>query len=110
MDRIERKTPYWVYFCPDQYKEVVSPDCPRTIGVSKADEIVWRRVCNAISNPHVLLGDTCLHMSEIQLQAEKVLDNKDQLQRDLDAVVLERKKVITWARKGVKLMRTWSIN
>ena len=62
---------------------------------------MWGKVCAAINNPDVLLGDARLHVAELLRQAETVLDDKERIQRELDVLVMERQKVITWARKRV---------
>ena len=62
---------------------------------------MWGKVCAAINNPDVLLGDARLHVAEFLQQAETVLEDKERIRRELDALVMERHKAITWARKRV---------
>jgi site-specific DNA recombinase len=100
-EMVQRKTRNWVYFCPESHKEHINPDCPRSIGAKKADEIVWRKVCDAINNPEVLLGDARLHIAEIRHKAGTILSDRDGIQRELDALTMERQKVIFWGRKEI---------
>jgi site-specific DNA recombinase len=95
-----RKSFYWTYFCTEPHKERISPECARTIGAIKADMIVWEKVCNAINNPEVILGDARLQVAQLRQQAETIVDDQERIQNTLDALVMERQKIITWARKG----------
>jgi hypothetical protein len=99
-DVVVRKSLSWVYYCSEPHEERVNRDCPRTIGARKADEIVWDKVCEHLKNPDVLIGAMRLHISELLQQAESALEDKERFRRELDALILERQKVITWARKG----------
>jgi site-specific DNA recombinase len=98
--KVPRVSLYWVYYCPETHKELINPKCPRTIGAKKADYIVWEKVSEALNDPEVLLGNIRLHIAELRQQAESVLDDKEKIQQEIDALVMERQRVITWARKG----------
>lgn len=95
-----RKVLFWRYYCTEVHKERISPDCPRSIGARKADTIVWEKVSEALSDPEVLLGNVRMHIAELRHQAETVLDDKERIQQELDSLVMQRQKIITWARKG----------
>ena len=97
---VPRKTLHWTYYCPEPHKERVSPECARSIGALKADMIVWNKVCNAINNPDVILGDARLQVAQLRQQAETIIEDQERIQNTLDALVMERQKIITWARKG----------
>lgn len=97
-EKVKRHTK-WTYFCPEPHKEQVKPDCPRTINALKADEIAWDKVRYAINNPEVILGETRMHVEELRKQAETILEDRERVQRELDALAMERQKIITWARK-----------
>jgi site-specific DNA recombinase len=99
-EKIPRISLYWNYFCPETHKELINPKCPRTIGAKKADSMVWERVNKALNDPEVLLGNIRLHIEEMRQQAESVLDDKEKIQQEIDALIMERQRVITWARKG----------
>ena len=100
-DMVERKTIYWTYLCPEIHMERISQDCPRSMGVKKADAIVWEKVCNVISNPDVLLGEARWQVTELMQRAESTNGDRDRIQKEVDTITLERQRVITWARKGV---------
>jgi len=99
-DKVERKSLYGVYYCTEIYKETIHPDCPRSIGAKKADAIVWEKVSQALNDPEVLLGNIRLHIVELRQKAETVLEDKERIQQEMDSLVMERQKIITWARKG----------
>jgi hypothetical protein len=97
---VDRKSFYWIYYCREFLKERIQPECPRTIGAHKSDDFVWKKVCEALNDPDVLLGNVRMHIAELRQQAETVLEDKERIQQELDAIMMERQKVITWARKG----------
>lgn len=70
------------------------------MGSVKADMIVWDKVCNAINNPDVILGDARLQIAQLRQQAETIIEDQERIQDTFDALVMERQTVITWARKG----------
>ncbi|MFZ2097002.1 MAG: recombinase family protein [Anaerolineales bacterium] len=99
-EMVDRKSFYWTYYCREFLKERIKPDCPRSIGARKADDFVWKKVCEALNDPDVLLGNVRMHIEELRHQAETVLEDKERIKQELDSIVMERQKVITWARKG----------
>jgi hypothetical protein len=70
------------------------------MGAIKADDIVWKKVCDAIRDPERILGAAHVHVEKLRAQATTILEDQDRIMRDLDALVMERQRVITWARKG----------
>jgi hypothetical protein len=96
---VNRKSLYWIYFCPEPHKERIHPDCPRSMGAKKADAIVWEKVSEALNDPEVLLGNIRMHIAELRQQAETVLGDKERIQQELDSLLMERQKIITLARK-----------
>ena len=99
-EKIDRKTLYGTYYCPQEHKEHVHPDCPRTIGSTKADTIVWDKICEVINTPEILLAGARKHVDELRSQAKSAIADNDRLQNELDSLTLERQWVITQARKG----------
>ncbi|MGB8984744.1 MAG: hypothetical protein WCC12_22955, partial [Anaerolineales bacterium] len=97
---IERKTRTGVYYCPQVHPEHVSSDCPRTIGSKKADDDVWEKVCRAINQPEILLAQACNVIEELRANAASLGKEQENIQKELDAIILERQWVITQARKG----------
>ena len=97
---VDRKTYFWRYYCTEPHKERIHPDCPRSSGAKKADAIVWEKVSKALNDPEVLLGNIRMHLNELIQQADNVLEDKERIQQEIDALVMERQKIITWARKG----------
>lgn len=96
----ERKTPRGRYFCPEVHVERIHPDCPRDIGSKKADEYVWARVCEAINEPEILITQARKFVDELRSNADVLHEDKERLQKELDALIMEWQWVITQARKG----------
>jgi site-specific DNA recombinase len=98
---VERKTRLGVYFCPERHAEHIHPDCPRTIGAKKADEYVWSKACEVLSNPDVLLLAAREHVDQLRQRATEIQAENERLQEELDSLAMERQWVITRARKGL---------
>jgi len=96
---VERKTPVGVYYCGQRHKELRSPECPRTINSKKADEIVWEKVCAAIEKPEYLLGQAKVYVAELRKNADNLQNDKARLEKELEALLVERQTIITLARK-----------
>ena len=47
-DKVLRKTFYPTYYCSERLPEMIRPDCPRTIGGKKADQVLWMKVCEVL--------------------------------------------------------------
>lgn len=45
-----------LYYCLQNHKDLVSPECPRHIGAKKADTQAWEKICEAVDKPEYLLG------------------------------------------------------
>jgi len=89
-----------LYFCPQQHKELVHPDCPRTIGAKKTDDYVWSKVCEVLENPEVILVSARNHVSHLLQQAETSAEERERLQIALEEIQQQRQWVITQARTG----------
>jgi site-specific DNA recombinase len=94
------RAPRGVYFCRQRHKELIHPECARTIGATKADKIVWDKVCAVIENPDLLLVEARRYIDELREQAESRLADRDRIQNQLETLATERQWVITQARKG----------
>jgi site-specific DNA recombinase len=98
-DKVPRKTLYGAYYCPQEHKENIHPDCPRTIGVAKADDLLWKKIYDTLSNPEVLISAAKRFINEKREMHGDRLRELEKLQKDLDANDLERQYIITLARK-----------
>ncbi len=98
-EKVERKTLIGVYYCRQIHVGHVSPDCPRSIGTKKADDYVWEKVCMAINSPDILIAKAHGAVDDLRNNAQALYDDKDRLQKELDAITLERQWIITQARK-----------
>jgi site-specific DNA recombinase len=99
-EKVERKTIYGAYYCPQQYLELRHPDCTKTIGSKKADEIVWGKVVEAINKPDVLMSEARRHVAELKNHADDITAEQNRFQEELNNLREERQWVITNARKG----------
>ncbi len=97
---VDRRVSPGRYYCRQIHEEHISPDCPRTIGSTKADNDVWEKVCKAINKPEILLAQAHKMVAELQNNAGALNDDQDRIQNELDTLTLERQWVITQARKG----------
>lgn len=95
-----RKTMSSTYCCTQHHKELIHEDCPRSIGHLKADDYVWGKVKGAIDDPEILIARARDYVDDLRKKAKSANEDNDRIQRELDNLVLERKWVITQARKG----------
>ena len=95
-----RKGPWGRYFCPEEHPERIHPDCPRQIGSRKADDYVWEQVCEAINQPEILIARARETIDELRANADAITEDQERIQKELEAIALERQWVITQARKG----------
>jgi site-specific DNA recombinase len=94
------RAPRGTYFCGQRHAELISPECPRTIGALKADQFVWEKVCVVIDNPELLFGEARRYIDELTKEAETRIADQERLHKELEAMTIERQWVITQARKG----------
>lgn len=97
---VPRKTMSSTYCCTQHHKELIHEDCPRSIGHLKADDYVWGKVKGAIDDPEILIARARDYVDDLRKKAKSANEDNDRIQRELDNLVLERKWVITQARKG----------
>ena len=88
------------YYCRQVHEDHISPDCPRQIGTTRADQVVWEKVCRAIDQPEILLAEACHWVEELQTNSQSFELEYERLQNELEALIQERQWVITQARKG----------
>ncbi len=97
---IPRKTPQQGnYYCPERHAELRHPDCPKTIGHLKLDDYVWGKVDENLRDPKVLMDATRSFVNNLRQKANTTQDEKEDIQKQLDELSMERQWVITQARK-----------
>lgn len=79
---------------------MIHAECPRSIGHLKADEYVWSKVNEAVEHPEVLIMGARNHVEGLRSQAQNVTKDNERIQSQIDGLLMERKWVITQARKG----------
>lgn len=97
---VKRKTIKGVYFCPAQYEEQISPDCPRKIDRLEADLGIWRQVSHVINDPELLLSQAQNMVEELRSNALHSVEGLDRIEKELENATYNRQWVITQARKG----------
>lgn len=97
---VPRVKPLGVYYCGLRYDELRHPDCSKTIGSKKADDFVWSKVLEVLGSPAILINGVRHYMAELQTRAQMAANQRDQLQKRIDELAMERQWVITQARKG----------
>jgi hypothetical protein len=98
-----RKTPLGKYICPgkDTHADVYDhPDCPKTVGSKKLDTYVWEQVLALLANPALVRVALNARIEELRQAGREIEQELDRVQKDLDALAMERQWVITQARKG----------
>jgi hypothetical protein len=88
------------YICGCRHDELLSPDCPRSVNNSEADQNVWQQVCNVINNPSLLIEQARILVEEFKTDALLYSNDKELIEKELDNLILSRQWVITQARKG----------
>lgn len=97
---VPRKTMSSTYCCTQIHKELIHEDCPRSIGHLKADDYVWGKVKDAIENPEILIAGARDYVDDLRRKAQSASQDNERIQHELDTLLVERKWVITQARKG----------
>jgi site-specific DNA recombinase len=67
--------------------------------VRKVDNLIWAKVAELIGKPGLLDAAIDGKIRQLQLEEIDVTEECEKLERQLAEIVLERQKVITWARK-----------
>lgn len=98
---IRRKTPNGNICAASEHPEHVSPDCPRSIGSKKADDLAWSKVRTALDNPDLLIAGAQEYVDQLRSQAESILKDQAAIQARLDGFESERQNVIRLARKNL---------
>jgi len=97
---VERKTTTGVYFCRQNHKDLVSPDCPRHIGAKKADDEAWEKICRALDKPEYLLSQAIDLVDQLRANASNLHEERDRIEKQLQRINHNRQWVITQAREG----------
>jgi DNA invertase Pin-like site-specific DNA recombinase len=97
---VERKTLTGIYYCRQNHKDLVSPDCPRHIGAKKADEEAWEKICRALDKPEYLLSQAMDLVEQLRANASNLHAEKVRIEKELERINHNRQWVITQAREG----------
>ena len=89
-----------VYFCGQRHRELVSPECPRTIGSDKADNLVWEKVRSVIEDPDLLIIEARRYLDELKQGQDGHAEDRERIEKELEVLARERRWVITQARRG----------
>jgi hypothetical protein len=73
---------------------------PRHISSQKADKIVWDKVCAAILEQDRLMALARKQVEELRGKAASWHLERKRIQQELESILNERDKIITWARQG----------
>lgn len=96
----ERKTIVGIYYCTQNHLDLVSPDCPRHIGVKKAEAQVWEKVCEVINNPQYLIAQAHQLVDDLRASVANIHEERARIEKEIEALTNERQALITWARQG----------
>lgn len=92
---------YVYYRCYGYNEQTASPGCAKTIRQDIVDAEVWRRVWAMLSEPERFEQALQARISQLQLEEVDAAKDVSNLERLLDDVLLERQRVIGFARKGL---------
>lgn len=98
---VQRKELRGVYHCTQLHKEAIHPDCPRSIGYHKADDIVWVKVSEALNNPDFLVRGAHEYLQQMMEETRESAEEVERISRQMDSLANERQWLITQARKGI---------
>ena len=97
---VKRKMIKGIYFCPNHYEELISPECPRLISRIEADREVWKQVSNAINSPEILLKQARIIVEELKSDASICNIDRERIEKELENIAINRQWTITQTRKG----------
>lgn len=94
-----RKTVTGIYFCRQTHKDLISLDCPRSVGVLKADSQAWGKICEAIDKPDYLFSQAHNLVEQLRFNAAHLHEDRERIEREIETINSERQLIITLARK-----------
>ncbi len=92
-----RAKTYYYYRCPDQQWKFSGADCAGHTPLAKADEEIWRKVWEAISDPEQLEAKINERISQLQAECADAQVDCDKIQTKLDEIAFKRQQAIAWA-------------
>jgi DNA invertase Pin-like site-specific DNA recombinase len=95
-----RKTLTGMYYCRQNHKDHVSPECPRHIGAKRADAQAWQKICDAVGKPQYLLAQARKLVEQLRASADTLHEDRARIEKEIEALTTERQWLITQARKG----------
>lgn len=98
--RKHHKTIGGVYQCSERHPERIHPNCPRTAGAKKIDDLLWQKVKGVIAHPEALLAGARGHVEVLRGQVNEMLAEKHRLEEGISKIVEQRQWIIRQARRG----------
>jgi len=98
--RKRRKSPEGEYRCPKSYWGYPEPGCTRSIGWHKLDRMLWEKVLEFLTDDERFMKELEAKIAILRQEETDAGAACDKLRDRLEALALERQRVITWARKG----------
>lgn len=96
--RTKTKTYCYPYYrCPDCQWNFSGSECARYVSLHKADDEIWRKVWDAISDPAKLEMKINKRIEELQAERADAQGDCDQIQAKLDEISFKRQQAIAWA-------------
>jgi hypothetical protein len=89
----------WVFYQCSNRPNMIVNDCYGRIGAIKLDNMVWEKVWKFISEPGKFEDALQARIKQIQSEEYDAQEEYDKLELEYQDIMLEREKVITWARK-----------
>jgi hypothetical protein len=96
--RTKTKTYCYPYYrCPDCRWNFSGAECARYVSLRRADDEIWRKVWDAISDPAQLEAKINKRIAELQAERTDAQGDCDQIQAKLDEISFKRQQAIAWA-------------
>jgi DNA invertase Pin-like site-specific DNA recombinase len=88
---------YCYYCCSGVFNGTSAPGCAGYVRLTKADEEIWGKVWEAISDPEKLEAKINARIAELQADRADAQGDCDQIQAKLGEISFKRQQAIAWA-------------
>jgi len=101
LSRQTKKYSYYRCQATDRNSTPHNPDCCAAIAIGRLDKKIWHKVWDFISEPRRFNQAIEAKIAELESQEIDAAAELTRLANSLEAMAIERQKVVTWARKGI---------
>lgn len=91
---------YRYYYCYNYARRTGQPNCAISVRMDIADHNVWSSLYSILTEPGRFEEAISERIRELDAKEQNTQAELEQLSLQLDEILMERQRVITWARKG----------